>query len=1161
MNPFADDQNGRTTSAPPPASESDPALDDPRVAQALREYQAALKAGRRLERPHFLASHPDIAEALAECLDGLELLQAAAPALRESASNAPVSAGAFQPEGPLGDYRIVREIGRGGMGIVYEAVQISLGRRIALKVLPFAAALDPRQLQRFKNEAQAAAHLQHPQIVPVHAVGCERGVHYYAMQFIDGRALAAVIQELRQSDGPRKPKLGESVGEVKSLAGVLASGGRLSAVGNVADPQPTADYLATPARPATADTAPTAALATERSTQSAAFFRSAAHLGVQAAEALEHAHQLGVIHRDIKPANLLVDAGGRLWVTDFGLAHCQSQPGLTMTGDLVGTLRYMSPEQALAQRAPLDARTDVYSLGATLYELLALEPAYNGRNREEVLRQIAFEEPRPPRRLNPSIPAELETIVLKAMGKNPEERYPTAQELADDLRRFLEDKPIKARRPTLRQRAIKWARRHKTVVRAAYVVFGLAVVALAVSTWLIIQAKNELQTTLDRERLNLYYQRIALAERECSANNLSRALEILEQCPEDLRGWEWHYLKRLQFQTLPPLRHDSAVHTAVFSPGGERIASSDRAGVVKIWNVQTGLNVLRFQAHARARSVAFSPDGLRLATAGEDGAVKVWDAQTGQELLCLPAHPPEGCSVTFSPDGRRLAAAFGKGLKVRGEVIVWDALTGQELLKLAGHTGVVTHVVFSPDGRLLATTSRDRTVRVWDAATGQERLTFRGHTVDVWNVAFSPDGQRLASAAGAMDTLADGEVKVWEVQTGREVLALRGHVASVHSVAFSPDGRRLASAGYDATIKLWDMATGREALTLRGHFKVWIVAVAFSPDGYRLLSACHDGTVRVWDATPLQGDEAGEEVLTLRGHRAGVRSVAFRADGQCLASSGDDGTVRVWDARTGRELHTLAGHTAMVHQLAFSNQGGRLLGIGTEGAKVWDTVTGKELLNLRTGFGAMAFSPDDRYLATASGDYTVKLWDAATGQEIRTLRDHNWGIFSLAFSPDGRILASASADSSVRVWDVATGTEIKLPQLRHAAIATSVAFSRDGQYLASASFDQTVKVWDTDRWQERRTFHDPTGGVRSVAWHPDGRRLAWGGTDATIKMGNLATGVIVHTLRSHRSWVEGVAFSPDGQWLASASLDGTVKLWKAPPLAQLAAPAARDPNK
>jgi serine/threonine protein kinase len=255
---------------------------------------------------------------------------------------------------------------------------------------------------------------------------------------------------------------------------------------------------------------------------------------------------LGIVHRDIKPGNLLLDERGNLWVTDFGLAQMrQGEGGLTMTGDLLGTLRYMSPEQALARHGAVDARTDVYSLGVTLYELLTLEPAYNGQSREEVLRQIAFEEPRPPRRLNKAVPAELETIVLKAMAKAAEERYATAQEVADDLKRFLDDKPIQARRPSLRQRAVKWARRHRSVVRAALVVFLLAVAALAVSTGLIWRAKEDLnqanadlKQALERERQNAYYQSIALADREGAANNLGRMRELLEECPEDLRGWE-----------------------------------------------------------------------------------------------------------------------------------------------------------------------------------------------------------------------------------------------------------------------------------------------------------------------------------------------------------------------------------------------------------------------------------------------------------------------------------------------------------------------------------------------------------------------------------------------------------------------------------------------
>jgi serine/threonine protein kinase/Tfp pilus assembly protein PilF len=352
------------------------------------------------------------------------------------------------------------------MGVVYEAEQLSLRRRVALKVLPFAATMDPRHLQRFHNEAQAAAGLHHSNIVPVYFVGCERGVHFYAMQFIDGQTLARVIAELRSQSA-------DATKGAETARAPLAP-----PTGAATDS--TEPYLPQPDRPpAVAYTAPKAGLSTEGSAHGRAFIRMAAQLGVQAAEALEHAHQLGIVHRDIKPANLLVDGRGNLWVTDFGLAHCQGQPGLTMSGDLLGTLRYMSPEQALAQRVDIDPRTDVYSLGATLYELLTLEPAFGGQDRQELLRQIAFEDPRPPRRLNKAIPPELETIVLTAMEKNPADRYAAAQDLADDLRRFLDDKPIRARRPTLWHRAKKWGRRNRSVVWTASIVSLLALAVLA----------------------------------------------------------------------------------------------------------------------------------------------------------------------------------------------------------------------------------------------------------------------------------------------------------------------------------------------------------------------------------------------------------------------------------------------------------------------------------------------------------------------------------------------------------------------------------------------------------------------------------------------------------------------------------------------------------
>jgi WD40 repeat protein/serine/threonine protein kinase len=813
----------RPPSASIPAPDAPPsslAAEESRVIRVVQDYLALMEAGHQPDRKEFLGRYPEIAGTLAECLAGLEFVHAAAPDL----SQPPGGGGALGdiPAGvPLGDFRMIREIGRGGMGIVYEAEQLSLGRRVALKVLPFAAALDPRQLQRFKNEAQAAAHLQHQHIVPVYYVGCERGVHFYAMQLIEGHTLAAVIKELGQLAGPegRAVAAGSLASELVSGQWVPPSPRSLAKgeQGGEGDPQRTTDSAPVPEF-APPPTAPVAALSTERSTRSAAFFRTVAHLGVQAAEALEYAHQMGVIHRDIKPGNLMVDATGRLWVTDFGLARLGTDPGLTMTGDLLGTLRYMSPEQALGQRVVVDHRTDLYSLGVTLYELLTLERAYGGHDRQEVLRQIALEEPPPPRRLNKAVPGELETIVLKAMAKSPEERYATAQELADDLRRWLEDKPIRARRPSLRQRGVKWARRHRTVVRAAVVVAALAVVALAVSTLLIWRAQGRTEAANRELQTNLYFKNIALAEREWSVNNLARMNLLLAECPKELRGWEWYYLKRLPHGGLPPLRHGRAVMSVAISPDGQRIASSSNDGFVILWNAQTGQKLFPgFKGHEGvAQTVAFSPDSRLLATGGTDptgthpppGTVKVWDAKTGQLLRQLKGHSNMVVGIAFSPDGQRLASVSwvrrNEEMPSRGEMKIWDVTTGNLLLTVPGHESLMNCVAFSPDGKRLATSgSQDTTVKIWDAQTGEEQRTFRGHNHKVQCVAFSPDGKRLAWGS------TDSTVKVWDIPERRAeavnplIHTLRGHTGWVLSVAFSPDGQQIASASSDGTVRVW----------------------------------------------------------------------------------------------------------------------------------------------------------------------------------------------------------------------------------------------------------------------------------------------------------------------------------------------------------------------
>jgi serine/threonine protein kinase len=472
-----------------------------RLADLIEELSARLEAGEPVELQACLDAHPEHADELRRLYPALQLL---ADFSRSGEANLPPDGREPAPAlgTPLGDFRLVREIGRGGMGVVYEAEQLSLSRRVALKVLPFASTLDPRQLQRFKNEAQAAAQLHHTHIVPVHFVGCERGVHFYAMQFIDGQTLADLIRELRQLEG-REP-----AGEAGPPAAAVPPAD--SSTSPYPLPPFAAPYragLGLAADPA-ADTAPEARLATAHSVRGAGYFRAVARLGIQAAEALEHAHQLGVVHRDVKPGNLLVqaaspvappgsEAGGeglRLWVTDFGLAQMQSDTRLTLTGDLVGTLRYMSPEQALAQRVVVDHRTDIYSLGVTLYELLTLEPAFGGRDRQELLRQIAFDQPIPPRRLNRAVPKELDTIVGKAMEKNSADRYATAQEVADDLERFLEDKPIRARRPGLLARVQKWSWRHRGVVTAAVVstILALAISSLfIIRQWTLAKAREE----------------------------------------------------------------------------------------------------------------------------------------------------------------------------------------------------------------------------------------------------------------------------------------------------------------------------------------------------------------------------------------------------------------------------------------------------------------------------------------------------------------------------------------------------------------------------------------------------------------------------------------------------------------------------------------------
>jgi serine/threonine protein kinase/Flp pilus assembly protein TadD len=490
---------------------------DPRVIAALEAYLEALRAGHPWSREEFLARHTEIAEELGECISGLEFIQTVAPQLADARLSSARLADDIPPSARLGEYRILREVGRGGMGVVYEAEQVSLGRRVALKVLPFAAAIDPKQRQRFQIEAQAAAQLHHPHIVPIFGVGCDQGIHYYAMQFVEGRSLAAILHELRSSR--------ESLAVTPDMLSGFAVEQTAKIPSDCGGPEPARSALPGASTPCTCQAAADRDGATGPDTvalprsgndgskeslaptaigpmhQNRAFCENVARLGAEAADALEHAHGLGIVHRDIKPANLLIDPHGALWITDFGLARFASDLSLTHTGDMVGTLRYMSPEQCQARGGVVDQRTDIYALGVTLYELLTLQPAFNGRDHQELLRQIAQDEPVSPRRKNSAVPRDLETIVLKAIAKDPASRYTTAQELAADLRRFMEDQPILARRPGIVERTLRWAHRRKDLVVTAAAILMLASIVGTAAYVAQIRRTNEVLRIKDAQAL------------------------------------------------------------------------------------------------------------------------------------------------------------------------------------------------------------------------------------------------------------------------------------------------------------------------------------------------------------------------------------------------------------------------------------------------------------------------------------------------------------------------------------------------------------------------------------------------------------------------------------------------------------------------------------
>jgi WD40 repeat protein len=1042
---------------------------------------------------------------------------------------------------------------------------------VALKVLPFAAALDPKQLQRFKNEAQAAAFLQHTNIVPVYYVGCERGVHFYAMQYIDGRTVAQVIADFRlQNAGWPKARKAHD-----GLTYPLAN----------QDERSEADSAIRNLQSAITPTSPVAAVATERSTNSPAFFRTVAHLGLQAAQALEHAHQMGVIHRDIKPANLLLDAGGRLWVTDFGLAHCRSQPGLTLTGDVLGTLRYISPEQALAKRGAVDARTDVYSLGITLYELLTLEPAYNGRDRGELLQQIAFEEPPSLRRLNPAVPAELETITLKAMAKEQKDRYAGAEELADDLRRFLAGEPIRARRVRAWERAIKWARRRPAAAALIAVSVAAFLSILGGTLWHNAQLSAALYDSLVTEAQAIRKAREG-GYRAKVFSRLKQAMQLTTRKKNLLDLRQEAALCLGDFVGLEPTTWEDfpeVIWSAALRPDGTALAVGLDDGTVLLRRIPDGAQLARLTGHRSAiANLAFRTDGNELVSTDWSGVIKLWQVQVTGRWRCKktlavprtitlftpsPAFPffmatslaVSGpfpslhlTAATLTPDGRYLAASW-----IDATVTFVDLATGTTSRHFASPQGEqIEALAVSPDGKLLAGGYVHQGVYgvlVWDVRTRalQKRLLTR--LEQIYCLRFSPDSKLLVCTCTEGVALFDtGTFQPRAFECGNFPLG----------VAFSPDSQILAydSINHDS-VRLWDIWRNRQIAALQCEDALFWME--FSKDGRTLVAAGRRGSDRkgvyIWNFA------GAREKQVLQGHAAGVSGVVFSPDGELLATCGRDHKVKVWNPVTGTLLKELVEFSTAVEGLCFSPNGRILAVVNYEQGKVlfYDVGSWKTLAVLQPLVGSrvssIAFSADGQSFA-AAGSNGLTLWRVARAdrtisfQLLRRLSE-NFSA-SICFSRDGDWLAWVHASwgqdrHRVHVWDLQRSRPhaVSMARIRYGAFVPNVlGFCPDSNEVVFVNDIGAIAGWDIRTKQQPCSFGegqlDRRGiGCPSTHLSADGAWYAMG--DQTVAVWDLKAKKLLVTL-SPGNRVRSVGWSPDREQLAVGNYDGSLEIWNLP---------------
>jgi eukaryotic-like serine/threonine-protein kinase len=1153
---------------------------------------------RRGEHPtlrEYVERHPDLAAEIRDLFPALLMMEN----LGESSGGTTGSLAAENGAAlgirleRLGDYRILREIGRGGMGVVYEAEQESLGRRVALKVLSTGSLLDPKQVRRFEREAKAAAKLHHTNIVPVFGVGRQDGHHYFVMQFIAGLGLDVVLEDLRRlRNAKSEARPATNASGISSLTGVDVA--RSLITGRFAAEEPHADTSTTepgdnaesaasngtpPDSGSSAAVLPGSSELSASSDPDRQFYRGVTRIGLQVAEALEYANCQGILHRDVKPSNLLLDNHGNVWVADFGLAKTAEADDLTHTGDILGTIRYMAPERF---SGCCDARSDVYSLGLTLYELVSLRPAYEASDRHALIEQVLHQDPERLKKLAPGVPRDMETIVAKATARDPAARYATAAALAEDLRRYVDDRPIRARRISPAERLARWCRRNKVLASS----IGVAAVALVtVALMALIHANrqaaanqritrlagdlraslsrsNQLGTDLktslevsDRRRIALTFERARTnferGQGACERGDIGPGLlyfieswrsaveasdpVLAHAARASLSAWR-HQAPSLLRQL--PSTEKGRINCVAFRPDGNAVAMAGIDNVVRLWNPATGEQIGSPMPHeAAVFAITFSPDSKTLLTACADKTTRTWDAASGSPIGSPLMRQGIVYSVAYSPDGKALITGGSQisGGSDQPAARLLDAATGKQIgLPLTQQNGVFC-VSFSPDAKTVLTLSVDG-ARMWDAATGSPTGVQFAHkeNASVFQAVYSPDGKTVLTAGS------DQTARLWDAVTGKPIGVPLTHQSPVYLVAYSPDGKTVLTGSSDQTARLWDAATGT-AIGAPSLHQGRAEAIAYSPDARTVLTVTAPGAPRIWDAA------AGGPLLgrTLS-HRTLVNGVAFRPDGKAVITwSPDDSSAQIWDTATGNPIGVHLTHLGYVNAVAFSPDGKVVLtGSSNWTARLWDAATGAAIGRPLTHPGevyAVAYNVDGTTLVTGCSDGSARIWDTATGNPISvplTLGEH---VHLVAFSPDGKIVATAGEGPTARLWDVATGAAIGSP-MKPGGFLQAMAFSRDGKTLLTGA-PSGLQVWDASSGRLIGSILKQVKTLVSAAFSSDGQRILIGGDEGSARLWDATTGQQLGPPLPHRGRVTSMALSPDGRTAVTSSGNNEALLW------------------